>query len=82
MKIYQVKVSGSNLISARVRYIHVICLFSDLFSDLLQNIYSNNVKIEHTDTTNTINSHGDMPKVTALMSKFPYPDKLSRIYYG
>lgn len=50
-----------------------MCFFfifiSDLFSDLLQNIYSNNVKIErNNEVTNAINSQNDMPKVTALMS--------------
>lgn len=39
----------------------------DLFSDLLQNIYANNVKIDSTDVA-TANSQSAVPKVTALIS--------------
>lgn len=41
--------------------------FVDLFSDLLQNIYANNVKIDSTDAISS--GQCALPKVTALMSE-------------
>lgn len=43
-------------------------LILDLFSDLLQNIYANNVKVDSIDAISA--GQSALPKVTALMSKF------------
>ncbi|XP_055316274.1 protein PF3D7_1417600-like [Sitodiplosis mosellana] len=48
----------------------------DLFSDLLQNIYANNVKVDSTDATNSQNA---LPKVTALTIIKNTPPRVSSL---